>query len=88
MLQSFKYYDRLIHLPSSRLLYKVFMAYKELHESRAKFLFTFIEKYASKYNLSLNDFDIKANQQGIQGQNINVVLYKMDQYKSSDNNKL
>ena len=63
LLQSFEYYDRLIHLPSSRLLYKVFMTHKELHESRAKSWFTFIEKYASKYNLSLNDFDIKAHQQ-------------------------
>ena len=47
LLQSFKYYDRLIHLPSSRLLYKVFMADKELHESREKSWFTFIETYAS-----------------------------------------
>ena len=52
------------------------MADKELHESRAKSWFTFIEKYASKHNLSLNDFDIKAHQQGIQNQNINVVLSK------------
>ena len=52
------------------------MADKELHESRAKSWFTFIEKYASKYNLSLNDFDIKAHQQG------------SNEYKSSDNNKL
>ena len=40
------------------------------------------------YNLSLNDFDIKANQQGIQDQNINAVISKMDEYKSSDNKKL
>ena len=64
------------------------MADKELHESRVKSWFTFIEKYASKYNLSLNYFDIKAHQQGIQDQNVNAVLSKMDEYKSSDNNKL
>ena len=90
LFQSFnnKYYDRRIHLPSSRLLYKVFMGDKELHESRAKSWFTFIEKYASKYNLSLNDFDIKIHQQDIQDQNVNAVLSNMDEYKSSDNNKL
>ena len=88
LLQSFKYFDRLIHLPSFRLLYKVITADKELHESRAKSWFTFIEKYASKYNLSLNDFDIKAHQQGIQYQNVNAVLSKLDEYKSSDKNKL
>ena len=59
LLQSFKYYDRLIHLPSLRLLYKVFMADKVLHRYRAKSWVTFIEKYASKYNFSLNDFVIK-----------------------------
>ena len=32
--------------------------------------------------------DIKAHQQGIQYQNANTALSKMDKYKSSDNNKL
>ena len=58
------------------------MADKELHESRIKSWFTFIEKYASKYNLSPNDFDIKAHQQVIKDQNINAALSTMDEYKS------
>ena len=47
LLQSLKYYGRLIYLPSSRLLHKVFMEDRELHESRANSWFSFIEKYSS-----------------------------------------
>ena len=64
------------------------MADKELHEYMTKSWFTFVKKYAPKYNLSLNDFDIKAHQQPIQDQNVNAVLSKTDEYKSSDTNKL
>ena len=38
--------------------------------------------------MSLNDFDIKAHQQGIQDQNVNTVFSKMYKYESSDNNEL
>ena len=50
--------------------------------------FSFIEKYGSKYNLSLHDFDIKARQQLIQTQNINAVSSKVDEQILSINNKL